>query len=245
MSFTLDRSELYFNHTTISNTFRDGTSVTNPRNKHRNDVLGVYKDKDGDWRSSNNRTFYLQGVVLRRKHFKCQKLSGKRKQHARKKQNGNGGVPTFRGVEPSPQETLQRECCDDRSTCDDCGSVFKSDRALEDHQRALQHGPFESFECDDCGKEFPSENAVQDHQRAKRHGPFRVFECHDCWSEFTSKQRLRQHHRAKNHGPVCFDCGKKFSSSRSREQHQQSVGHGEFDEEETTTSDGCTDDDYY
>uniref|UniRef100_A0A0G4HI07 Alpha-type protein kinase domain-containing protein n=1 Tax=Chromera velia CCMP2878 TaxID=1169474 RepID=A0A0G4HI07_9ALVE len=113
--------------------------------------------------------------------------------------------------------------------CEDCDREFRSESALEQHQRAVKHGDYAN-RCDECLRQFGSGQALDDHQRSRRHGHY-ARQCEDCQKQFGSMSSLDQHQRAARHGDYelqCADCDRDFQSQTALDQHQQALRHGTY-----------------
>jgi len=103
--------------------------------------------------------------------------------------------------------------------CYDCGRIFASENALDQHLRDKGHQrPLDSesesesedeLTCDECNKEFVNEEALRQHLRDKSHKTAQdseseceselILTCGKCQKEFANEQALQQHLRDKTH----------------------------------------------
>ncbi|PNP49429.1 hypothetical protein THARTR1_09751 [Trichoderma harzianum] len=95
--------------------------------------------------------------------------------------------------------------------CNDCGAVFESRAASNQHVQATGHAA--EFRCCDCNKGFKSEKALLDHLGAKDHGapvakPQKAKEvkeyreCKECDRTFKNNKALQQHLDSVIHRPI-------------------------------------------
>ncbi|KAL7816613.1 hypothetical protein V8C26DRAFT_84881 [Trichoderma gracile] len=90
--------------------------------------------------------------------------------------------------------------------CDDCGEMFESLAALQEHLQQPEHAT--DFRCCDCNKEFKNYMALNDHLRDKVHVKKPVkpqpepARCEDCDRTFRTKAALKQHLKSVIHCPI-------------------------------------------
>ncbi|KAL6797702.1 hypothetical protein GGI42DRAFT_82379 [Trichoderma sp. SZMC 28013] len=95
--------------------------------------------------------------------------------------------------------------------CNDCGAVFESRAASNQHVQVTGHAT--EFRCCDCNKGFKTEKALMDHLGAKDHGtpvakpqkatqPKEHRECKECNRTFKNVKALQQHLDSVIHHPI-------------------------------------------
>jgi stress-induced morphogen len=111
--------------------------------------------------------------------------------------------------------------------CGACGKAFRSESALDQHQRDTGHCE-EEFVCGVCSKTFSSDAALEQHQPYTGHREEEIV-CGVCGKAFSGDAALEQHQRDTDHCEEEFVCGVRGKALRSEaalEQHQRDTGHG-------------------
>ncbi|CAG8404404.1 unnamed protein product [Penicillium salamii] len=85
--------------------------------------------------------------------------------------------------------------------CETCERTFVSQRACQQHMKALGHNNL--YECDTCDSVFASQDAVNQHMQAKGHW---LHYCQICRRRFESEQNYRAHMNSATHRDKDVDC---------------------------------------
>ncbi|XP_055586618.1 zinc finger protein 16-like [Uranotaenia lowii] len=109
-------------------------------------------------------------------------------------------------------------------TCEHCGKVCDSRRALYQHR--MSHNPKPQFVCDQCGKIYTNSFNLENH-KSQVHGEEveelgYVYKC--CEKTFPTRRELNEHisTHTKLLNLLCDTCGKSFTSHKALRSHNMS-----------------------
>ncbi|XP_055538617.1 gastrula zinc finger protein 5-1-like isoform X2 [Wyeomyia smithii] len=109
-------------------------------------------------------------------------------------------------------------------TCEHCGKVCETRRALYQHK--LSHNPKPQLVCDQCGKVYTNSFNLENHKSQVHGGEFEelgyVYKC--CEQTFQTRRELNDHvaTHSKKLNLLCDLCGKSFTSHKALRSHNQS-----------------------
>uniref|UniRef100_A0A182SUG8 C2H2-type domain-containing protein n=1 Tax=Anopheles maculatus TaxID=74869 RepID=A0A182SUG8_9DIPT len=106
---------------------------------------------------------------------------------------------------------------EDRAECEQCGSVFTSNKLLKQHIES--HNTARNYECVECKRAFKTQHHLNRH--FKVHSDVR-FQCEHCDVSYTRRDKLRMHvekaHKIQTYF-VCDICVRSFDSDEALQQH--------------------------
>lgn len=133
-----------------------------------------------------------------------------------------GKFSSFEELQAHIDESIA--CKKVNSTCDQCGKVCDTRRALYQHK--LTHQPKPQLICDQCGKSYTNSFNLENHKSQVHGEEFEelgyVYKC--CEQTFPTRRELNEH--IKTHSKIlnllCDTCGKSFTSHKALRSHTQS-----------------------
>ncbi|XP_021703820.1 zinc finger protein 2 [Aedes aegypti] len=132
-----------------------------------------------------------------------------------------GKFSSFEELQAHIDESIA--CKKVNSTCDQCGKVCDTRRALYQHK--LTHQPKPQLICDQCGKSYTNSFNLENHKSQVHGEEFEelgyVYKC--CEQTFPTRRELNEH--IKTHSKIlnllCDTCGKSFTSHKALRSHAQ------------------------
>ncbi|XP_062536772.1 zinc finger protein 287-like isoform X1 [Armigeres subalbatus] len=133
-----------------------------------------------------------------------------------------GKFSSFEQLQAHIDESIA--CKKVNTTCDQCGKICDTRRALYQHK--LSHQPKPQLICDQCGKIYTNSFNLENHKSQVHGEEFEelgyVYKC--CELTFPTRRELNEH--IKTHSKIlnllCDTCGKSFTSHKALRSHTQS-----------------------
>lgn len=133
-----------------------------------------------------------------------------------------GKFSSFEQLQAHIDESIA--CKKINTTCDQCGKICDTRRALYQHK--LSHQPKPQLICDQCGKIYTNSFNLENHKSQVHGEEFEelgyVYKC--CELTFPTRRELNEH--IKTHSKIlnllCDTCGKSFTSHKALRSHTQS-----------------------